>query len=92
MMAIPTRRIMLQMHDPDADRLHGKLRKAKRWRPEWQTATEMLTNLWLTGGSRAARYLKGVAYIKPPLVQSALRPRSSFKGLDLPTLRSKISP
>ena len=37
-------------------------------------------------------YLKGVAYIKPPVVQSPLRPRSSFKGLDLPTLRSKISP
>ena len=45
------------------------------------------------GASRRRRsYLNGIAYIRPPLLQAALRPRSSFSGLALPTLRSKISP
>src|SRR6266540_381026 len=37
-------------------------------------------------------HLNGRAYIRPPLAQVAFRPRSSFSGLALPTLRSKISP
>src|ERR1700730_8428342 len=32
-----------------------------------------------------------MAYIKPPLLQVAFRPRLSFSGLAWPTLRSKIS-
>jgi ABC-type amino acid transport system permease subunit len=34
--------------------------------------------------------LNGRAYIKPPLFQVAFNPRSSFSGLALPTLRSKL--
>src|SRR3954466_13649453 len=34
-------------------------------------------------------YLNGTAYIKPPLLQRPLRPRSSLSGLALPTLRSE---
>jgi len=36
-------------------------------------------------------HLNGMAYIKPPLLHVAFRPRSSLSGLALPTLRSKIS-
>jgi ABC-type amino acid transport system permease subunit len=35
-------------------------------------------------------HLKGIAYIRPPFSQVAFSPRSSFSGLALPTLRSKI--
>jgi hypothetical protein len=38
-----------------------------------------------------AHHLNGIAYIRPPLLQVAFRPRSSLSGLALPTLRSKIS-
>ena len=38
-----------------------------------------------------ARYRNGIAYISPPSVHSAFRPRSSFSGLSLPTLRSYTS-
>ena len=34
------------------------------------------------------RYRNGIAYIRPPLVHSALGPRSSFRELALPTVRS----
>ena len=34
----------------------------------------------------------GGAYIRPPLVHSAFRPRAILRGLPVPTLRSKLSP
>ena len=41
---------------------------------------------------RVGLYRSGGAYCSPPLVHSALTPRSSCSGESLPRLRSKISP
>ncbi len=37
-------------------------------------------------------YLTGAAYMMPPLVHRAFKPRSRARGVLTPTLRSKISP
>ncbi len=46
----------------------------------------------VTTGATETSHLIGGAYCRPPLFQSAFRPRRILIGEPLPTLRSKISP
>lgn len=79
-----------QVCDPaDAERLtpRGSQAKSLGGQFDLRTRADRVSSADIASGP----YLKGMAYIKPPLLQAAFRPRSSFNGLAWPTLRSKIS-